>query len=149
MTVETCVDFCSGKGFSVAGLEFGRECYCANSIPADSAPVPGYMGNCMTPCAGDAGEYCGGGGTISLYQKCTGSCQNAQFGVVGNSTAPAAPTRASVPSGSASIAADVVASSSATLVEPTATAAGSSATASTTASASFRPWIPMVTMPLK
>lgn len=137
MTVETCVDFCSGKGFSVAGMEFGNECYCANSIPADSAPVPGYMGNCMMPCAGDAGEYCGGGGTISLYQKCTGNCQNAQFGVVGNSTAPASPTRASVPSGSASIAADVVASSSATLVAPEATSAGSNASATTTASASL------------
>ena len=87
MTVETCVDFCSGKGFSVAGTEYGSECYCANSIPAEAAPVPGYMGNCMMPCAGDPGEYCGGFGTISLYQKCTGTCQNVQFGVVGNSTA--------------------------------------------------------------
>lgn len=87
MTVETCVDFCSGKGFSVAGTEYGSECYCANSIPAEAAPVPGYMGNCMMPCAGDPGEYCGGSGTISLYQKCTGSCQNVQFSVVGNSTA--------------------------------------------------------------
>jgi Domain of unknown function (DUF1996)/WSC domain len=90
MTVETCVDFCSGKGFSVAGTEYGNECYCANSIPADAAPTEGYLGNCMMPCAGDSGEYCGGAGTISLYQKCTSTCQNAQFGVVGNSTSPAA-----------------------------------------------------------
>lgn len=92
MTVEKCVDFCAGKGFSVAGTEYGRECYCANSIPKDAAPVPGYMGNCMMKCAGDAGEYCGGAGTISLYEKCSdgGSCQNVQYGVVGNATVAAA-----------------------------------------------------------
>ena len=32
-------------------------------------------------CAGDDSEFCGGSGTISLYQKCSGdSCTNAQFG---------------------------------------------------------------------
>jgi Domain of unknown function (DUF1996)/WSC domain len=96
MTIETCVDFCSGKGFSVAGTEYGRECYCAKSIPSEAAPVPGYMGNCMTPCAGDTAEYCGGSGTISLYQKCTGNCQNVQFGVVGNTTTPATSSKAPV-----------------------------------------------------
>ena len=96
MTVETCVDFCSGKGFSVAGTEYGNECYCANSIPADAAPVPGHMGNCMMPCAGDPAEYCGGPGTISLYQKCSGTCQNVQYGVVGNSTSPSVSSAAPV-----------------------------------------------------
>ncbi len=108
MTIETCVDFCSGKGFSVAGTQYSRECYCANSIPSEAAPVPGYMGNCMMPCSGDAGEYCGGAGTISLYQKCTGDCQNVQFAVVGNSTAPADDSAPSVMS-------NVVATDSATL----------------------------------
>ncbi|KAI9819673.1 MAG: hypothetical protein M1832_003907 [Thelocarpon impressellum] len=89
MTVEKCVDFCSGKGFSYAGLEFARECFCGNDLPADRAPTPGIMGNCMSKCAGDATEYCGGYGVISLYKKCDGTCQNAQTGVVGNYTAPA------------------------------------------------------------
>jgi len=89
MTVETCVDYCSGKGFSVAGLEYARECYCGNSIGKQGAPVPGVMGNCMMKCVGDSGEYCGGYAAISLYQKCGSTCQNVQFGVVGNSTTPA------------------------------------------------------------
>lgn len=103
MTIETCVDFCSGKGFSVAGTEYGSECYCANSIPAEAAPLPGHVGNCMMACAGDPAEYCGGSGTISLYQKCTDTCQNAQFGVVGNVASnvasPAASAESSVGAG--------------------------------------------------
>ena len=89
MTIETCVDYCSGKGFSVAGLEYARECYCGNDIGKTGAPVPGVMGDCMMKCAGDSGEYCGGYAAISLYQKCGSTCQNVQFGVVGNSTTPA------------------------------------------------------------
>ncbi|KAF7507574.1 hypothetical protein GJ744_010365 [Endocarpon pusillum] len=133
MTVETCVDFCSGKGFSVAGTEYGNECYCANSIPSDAAPVPGYMGNCMMPCAGDAGEYCGGGGTISLYQKCTGGCQNVQFSVVGNSTTPAAN---SAPSVMSDIAATSSATSTAASPESTVDATAQSTTAAPSASLS-------------
>lgn len=43
----------------------------------------------MMKCVGDSGEYCGGYAAISLYQKCGSTCQNVQFGVVGNSTTPA------------------------------------------------------------
>ncbi|KAI9880513.1 MAG: hypothetical protein M1830_002553 [Pleopsidium flavum] len=89
MTVETCIDYCSGKGFSVAGVEYSTQCYCGNSIATKGAPVPGVMGNCVMKCGGDSGEYCGGYGTISLYQKCGGICQNTQHGVVGNSTTSA------------------------------------------------------------
>ena len=89
MTVETCVDYCSGKGFSIAGLEYSTQCYCGNTIATKGAPIPGVMGNCVMKCGGDSGEYCGGYGTISLYQKCGSTCQNTQFGVVGNSTTPA------------------------------------------------------------
>ena len=98
MTIETCVDFCTGKGFSIAGLEYGRECYCGNSIGTKGAPIPGVMGNCMMKCVGDSGEYCGGYAAISLYRKCGSSCENVQFGVVGNSTTPAATESSAAPS---------------------------------------------------
>jgi len=82
MTNEKCIDFCSSKGFSIAGSEYSRECYCGNSIPDSGAPVPGVPGNCKMPCAGDESEMCGGSGVITLYQKCSGDkCENAGFGV--------------------------------------------------------------------
>ncbi|EXJ57798.1 murein transglycosylase [Cladophialophora psammophila CBS 110553] len=81
MTNENCVAFCESKGFSIAGSEYADECYCGNSIPDSGKPVPGVIGACTMKCAGDNSEFCGGAGTISLYQKCSGdSCKNAQFG---------------------------------------------------------------------
>lgn len=86
MTNEQCVKFCGDKGFSIAGSEYGKECYCANSIPDSAKPIPGVVGDCSMPCAGDDSEFCGGSARLSLYQKCTGgSCSNAA-GVGGGSS---------------------------------------------------------------
>jgi hypothetical protein len=80
MTVEWCVDFCAGSSY--AGLEYGSQCWCGNSLAADRAPQDGILGNCQMKCNGDSGEYCGGSWALSIYQKCaSGSdCQNAQYG---------------------------------------------------------------------
>ena len=80
MTVETCVDFCSGKGFSIAGLEYGSQCFCGNTIPASASPVPGIVGACNMACAGNGKEKCGDRSRLSLYQKCGGTCKNSGFG---------------------------------------------------------------------
>ncbi|KAF2495129.1 WSC domain-containing protein [Lophium mytilinum] len=78
MTVETCVDFCKGKGSKYAGVEYSGECYCGNSIAADRAPVKGVAGNCLMKCNGNTNEICGGAAAISLYQTCAGgACSNA------------------------------------------------------------------------
>ncbi|OAL39094.1 hypothetical protein AYO20_01412 [Fonsecaea nubica] len=93
MTNENCVAFCESKGFSIAGSEYADECYCGNSIPDSGKPVPGVVGACTMSCAGDDSEFCGGAGTISLYQKCSGdSCANAQFG-----PGPSAPVQVANP----------------------------------------------------
>ncbi|KAI9693792.1 MAG: hypothetical protein M1822_003063 [Bathelium mastoideum] len=80
MTVSGCLDFCAGKGYSLAGIEYGTQCYCDNSIPASQAPVKGQWGGCYMPCAGNANETCGAGDALSLYKKCDGgACTNAGF----------------------------------------------------------------------
>ncbi|ETI20140.1 hypothetical protein G647_08174 [Cladophialophora carrionii CBS 160.54] len=80
MTNEACAAFCESKGFSIAGTEYSRECYCGNSIPDSGKPIPGVIGDCTMKCSGDDSGFCGGAGTISLYQKCSGdSCTNAQL----------------------------------------------------------------------
>ncbi|KAF2805077.1 WSC-domain-containing protein [Mytilinidion resinicola] len=90
MTVEKCVDFCNAAGFSYAGLEYRRECYCDNTLPEDKAPKQGIMGYCILQCAGNSKEFCGGGAALSIYRKCTAAaCQNAVFDVAAlNRTAP-------------------------------------------------------------
>ena len=115
MTNENCVAFCESKGFSIAGTEYARECYCkpppfpplkvvqrsqnayiclgGNSIPPSGAPTPGVVGSCQMQCMGNNSEFCGGAGTISLYQRCTGtSCTNAQIGVAPRQVANPPPT---------------------------------------------------------
>ncbi|GAB7352367.1 hypothetical protein MBLNU459_g2805t2 [Dothideomycetes sp. NU459] len=54
MTVETCVKYCSGKGYTYAGLEYASQCYCDNTLPWDRAPVTGVLGNCFSICNGDS-----------------------------------------------------------------------------------------------
>ncbi|KAF2502763.1 WSC-domain-containing protein [Lophium mytilinum] len=82
MTVEKCVDFCDAAGFSYAGLEYRRECYCDNTLPEDKAPKKGIMGYCVLKCAGNADEFRGGGAALSIYRKCTAApCQHAVSGV--------------------------------------------------------------------
>lgn len=69
MTVEGCVKYCQGKGYSLAGLEYQSQCYCSNTLAADRAPVDGVLGNCFSTCAGNSSEYCGGSSRLSMYNQ--------------------------------------------------------------------------------
>ncbi len=33
MTYDSCISACAAQGFSMAGIEFGRECYCRSLSP--------------------------------------------------------------------------------------------------------------------
>jgi hypothetical protein len=99
MTVEKCVDFCKAAGYSIAGTEYGTQCYCGNTLPADRAPQDGLMGDCFMKCGGDATENCGGAGTISLYQKCGATCSNVQYGVNNSTVGAGSPAPAKLASG--------------------------------------------------
>lgn len=79
LTVESCLKFCGEEGFSIAGVENAGECYCGDSIPDGSKPTAMPMGECFSPCAGNAGENCGGYGYIGLYRECASSCSNLKY----------------------------------------------------------------------
>ncbi|KAF7361017.1 hypothetical protein MSAN_01131900 [Mycena sanguinolenta] len=40
MTVESCIAFCDGKGWVLAGVEYAQECYCDNYIENGGQPAP-------------------------------------------------------------------------------------------------------------
>ncbi|KAG5983242.1 hypothetical protein E4U55_000466 [Claviceps digitariae] len=63
MTLEKCAKFCSA--YVYWGTEYGRECYCGNSLDKSSAAAP--IGDCNMLCGGDASEYCGAGNRLELY----------------------------------------------------------------------------------
>ncbi|CAG8960213.1 hypothetical protein HYFRA_00012731 [Hymenoscyphus fraxineus] len=64
-TVELCVAACSNTPYKYAGLEYSRECWCADSFGLGSTLVSDN--DCSMSCAGDKYEYCGGGNRLSVY----------------------------------------------------------------------------------
>lgn len=65
MTVEKCIDACAASSYTVAGVEFGAECYCTATLPAESLKA---TDNCNVPCAGDPAHLCGGADRLNVYQ---------------------------------------------------------------------------------
>lgn len=84
-TVSSCVQFCNDRGFRYAGVEYGKECFCGNSIAPGRLPdaAAGFLGNCNFPCSGDPDQICGGYGQIGIYENCEavegGACENMQL----------------------------------------------------------------------
>ena len=67
LTVESCVQLCSSKGYSIAGMEYSTECYCDNFIRY--APSLLADTKCNMNCAGNSAEKCGGGNIVSLFRE--------------------------------------------------------------------------------
>jgi len=69
MTPEVCTSYCQAQNFKYAGIEYGRECYCANSFTGSSAqPATIDEAKCSMPCSGASTKFCGGSSTLSVYQ---------------------------------------------------------------------------------
>jgi hypothetical protein len=64
-TTNLCLDACRKEGFSYAGTEFGRECWCGTNISSDNVLVD--ASHCDVPCAGDSSMSCGGHDHLNLY----------------------------------------------------------------------------------
>ncbi|KAG2019924.1 hypothetical protein CC2G_005316 [Coprinopsis cinerea AmutBmut pab1-1] len=66
-TVEKCLEICSVGGFILAGVEYGMECYCGNSILYDYGALPEE--ECSTPCSGNNSTFCGGVDAMQVFLK--------------------------------------------------------------------------------
>ncbi|PVH70063.1 WSC-domain-containing protein [Cadophora sp. DSE1049] len=65
MTAKACLDGCASLGFSLAGLEWGRECFCGNTIIGDNRPVAEER--CNSACTGNKSQNCGGPAALNIY----------------------------------------------------------------------------------
>jgi hypothetical protein len=65
-TPAACIALCGDRGFSLAGVEYGYECFCASSYVA-GPPAVANVSDCNVPCAGDATQTCGGGLRLQIY----------------------------------------------------------------------------------
>ena len=65
MSPITCVAHCGARGFSLAGVENGEECWCGRSIRGNTVRLPESC--CEMPCRGNAGATCGGNWAIGVF----------------------------------------------------------------------------------
>lgn len=65
VTNTKCVNYCSSRGFSLAGTEFGGQCFCGNELKGSKS-----IGEetCNMPCEGDASQKCGGGLALTVFE---------------------------------------------------------------------------------
>jgi hypothetical protein len=64
MTIEKCQDFCKTNNYPLAGVEYGRECYCGKRV-MDQAKYG--QQDCNMNCKGANEQMCGGNGRISIF----------------------------------------------------------------------------------
>ncbi|KAN0122276.1 WSC domain containing protein [Hyaloscypha variabilis] len=67
MTADVCLAYCKSASYTFAGIEYTRECYCANLLNAISNKLPDS--SCDLPCAGNSSQICGGDLALTVYQQ--------------------------------------------------------------------------------
>lgn len=63
MTNEKCISYCRGAGFTLAGTEYGFQCFCGNLL-YDSVLLDNS--NCNMTCSG-SNDVCGGAWALSVF----------------------------------------------------------------------------------
>ena len=106
MTLESCASFCSG--FSMFGVEYGRECYCGSTLRTGSVKATNQA-DCSFTCPGDGTEFCGAGNRLQLYA----------YNSTSESSSSSSVSTSLSNSETAAIAASVTSSSSSTVPTPT------------------------------
>jgi hypothetical protein len=66
VTNTKCVAYCEARGYSLAGTEYGGQCFCDNELTGSSAIDET---KCNMPCEGDSTETCGGPVALSVYSN--------------------------------------------------------------------------------
>jgi hypothetical protein len=66
-TPFACATQCGSKGYQLAGVEYGDECYCAHAYTGGAPPPSVPASECNRPCAGDPSLTCGAGWRMQVY----------------------------------------------------------------------------------
>lgn len=67
MTVDFCIERCSGRGYVYAGLSRGRRCTCGNVVETGISYVA-PAGSCSYACGGQASQTCGSALYIDVWK---------------------------------------------------------------------------------
>jgi hypothetical protein len=69
LTQESCVQTCANLGYSIAAMEYYKQCFCDNWIRNSAVQEP--LSDCNTPCAGNSAQQCGGPSRLTVYSTQT------------------------------------------------------------------------------
>ncbi|KAK8096522.1 hypothetical protein PG999_012466 [Apiospora kogelbergensis] len=67
MTIDSCQEFCTKNNYMLAGLEYGRECYCGRFLQPPAGYI--YQKDCNMPCKGNEKQMCGGNSRVSIFNN--------------------------------------------------------------------------------
>lgn len=70
VSIAMCQAHCQGLGYQIAGLSSGNTCSCGTSLPHYGKLAET---SCNIPCAGNAGNICGGNKAVSVWVKSAAS----------------------------------------------------------------------------
>jgi hypothetical protein len=74
-TPATCAAICYGRGYKLAGVEYGSECYCGNYFNL-AVPTQRPVSDCSYACPNSPGVTCGGPFAVQIYGLDTNICTN-------------------------------------------------------------------------
>ena len=66
LTPAKCIKACGGQGFSNAGVQMGKECWCGHVAPPEDKKVS--MEDCNMDCEGDSDIKCGGPWRMRVFK---------------------------------------------------------------------------------
>ncbi|CAK3895299.1 hypothetical protein AC578_1337 [Lecanosticta acicola] len=66
-TIELCTKTCADSGNTIAGLEFGTQCFCGTTLGYLALQV--IESSCQSPCPGDSNSTCGGYNRLSIFSN--------------------------------------------------------------------------------
>ncbi|KAF8068869.1 WSC domain-containing protein [Lyophyllum atratum] len=67
VTPQTCIDTCLAADQTVAGVEFGAECWCGTALHVDSTEVADVQ--CGTACTSDPSFFCGDNNRLNVWKQ--------------------------------------------------------------------------------
>jgi len=65
LTNQKCIDYCSEKGFPIAGTQSGSQCFCGTNLTDTTLLIEEAA--CATSCTGNDTQVCGDNQKLSVY----------------------------------------------------------------------------------
>ena len=64
-TPSKCKSECNKLGYSLAGVQYGKTCWCGNNVASRAKIAP--SNDCNMTCPGDGTVFCGGFAVMNIY----------------------------------------------------------------------------------